>query len=342
MSSIPTYRFRMLESHIADTVSVPFDQIRTQLRPILDEFGFAIVCDVLTPTECAHLETLWGTDLKSIVKSSGRFNGDVRTWPLGECPLGRPLQWGLAHGQFAWNCRAHPKVKEVYQQLYQGEPVCVSLDTVFFENRPVDDPHMVSNRQSGHTDLNIHLLSAEEQRPGGFDMFQSILYVWPSGDGNSTTALWPRSHKPEVYDTYMSTFGPSDGHYCPIQPGKKHSYEFLTKYVEGVRRVSVPAGAMLVWDSRTMHQGWEGGPRLAQAICMEPTRRRSREALQKKQKLVANGVCATHWASTGRTHARTQKLGDMPERTEGAVGPYVLHHVGHLASQGNPSYMEML
>ena len=41
---------------------------------------------------------------------------------------------------------------------------------------------------------------------------------------------------------------------------------------------------LLLWDSRTVHQGWRGGPRLAQPICWEPRERRSQARRLNNQK----------------------------------------------------------
>eukprot|EP00004_Rigifila_ramosa_P025907 TRINITY_DN7865_c0_g1_i2.p4 TRINITY_DN7865_c0_g1~~TRINITY_DN7865_c0_g1_i2.p4 ORF type:complete len:108 (-),score=23.88 TRINITY_DN7865_c0_g1_i2:225-548(-) len=38
-------------------------------------------------------------------------------------------------------------------------------------------------------------------------------------------------------------------------------------FVRDARRVPVPAGALLVWNSRLIHQGHAGGPRLAMVGC---------------------------------------------------------------------------
>lgn len=210
-------------------------------------------------------------------------------------------------------------VRRAYEVLYgSGNPLCVSLDTVFFDNSPKPFSSDGSVRLTAHTDLNSHLV------PEGFGMVQSILYVWPADELCSTTAVWPGSHG-RVYAEHMRGYGKEDGHYCLMKAP-------LDAFVASACRLQIPAGAMLMFDSRTMHQGWNGGPRLAMAICMEPASHRSHEAFMKKKALVVNGVCATHWASTGRTHARTQKLKDLPKRLEGEEGGVFLRHVAHRAA----------
>jgi hypothetical protein len=66
--------------------------------------------------------------------------------------------------------------------------------------------------------------------------------------------------------------------------------------------VPVPAGALLLWNSRTIHQGWAPGPRLAQPVCWEPKARRSRDALIRKAVCCIHGYPTTHWAALGFYH----------------------------------------
>merc|ERR1719336_1688934 len=68
------------------------------------------------------------------------------------------------------------------------------------------------------------------------------------------------------------------------------------------RRIPVPAGALLLFTSRTTHQGWSGGPRLAQPVCWEPKCRRDELMRERKMRLAALGLPSTHWASLGMPH----------------------------------------
>lgn len=80
-------------------------------------------------------------------------------------------------------------------------------------------------------------------------------------------------------------------------------------WLKNARRVTAPAGSLVVWSSKVTHQGWAGGPRLAQTICWEPRFRRSEETRRRKMLLAALGLPSTHWASLGQPHGqRTRPL----------------------------------
>merc|ERR1712232_612925 len=74
------------------------------------------------------------------------------------------------------------------------------------------------------------------------------------------------------------------------------------KWRQHARRAPIPAGSLLLWSSRTVHQGWTGGPRLAQPVCWEPKSRRNPQAYDNKLRLAALGLPSTHWASLGIPH----------------------------------------
>merc|ERR1712217_246749 len=68
------------------------------------------------------------------------------------------------------------------------------------------------------------------------------------------------------------------------------------------RRVPCPPGSLLLWDSRTIHQGWAGGPRLAQPVCWEPRDRRESDhnALGRKVFMCAAGLPSSHSSAEAR------------------------------------------
>merc|ERR1719491_1769231 len=85
-------------------------------------------------------------------------------------------------------------------------------------------------------------------------------------------------------------------HYAELTPVLQENWR------AAARRIRAPAGSLLLWNSRTVHQGWSGGPRLAQPVCWEPRGRRDDAALERKLRLCALGFPSSHWASLGLPH----------------------------------------
>lgn len=199
---------------------------------------------------------------------------------------------GLPQGRFAWACRLHPNVRRVYELLHGTNDLVCAMDNPFFAKR--DQAEADSNRNWPHVDHNSHdVLTAD------WDVWQGLLFVWSSEPLRaSTTVVWPRSHTflyPDIMDDErVAEAGRKGKHFTQLpdrlQPGWRAE----------ARRLPVPAaGGLLVWNSRTVHQGWRGGPRLAQPVCYEPRERRSNAAYQRKLRCAALGLPTTHWASLG-------------------------------------------
>ena len=136
--------------------------------------------------------------------------------------------------------------------------------------------------------------------------------MWGSDrDATSTTVVWPRSHAAAwpaaMDDAAARALGAIGVHYLELRElgDAARRDALLATFRDRARRARVPAGALLVWNSRTVHQGWAGGPRLAQTVCFEPIARRGADARARKLRLCALGLPSTHWASLGEQHDMT-------------------------------------
>merc|ERR1719215_871916 len=93
--------------------------------------------------------------------------------------------------------------------------------------------------------------------------------------------------------------------------------DLLGEAIARSRRVPCPAGSLLLWDSRLVHQGWAGGPRLAQPVSWEPKERRDEAALRRKLWMCAVGVPSSHSASEAQIHPMAPCQRPVPFRAYG-------------------------
>jgi hypothetical protein len=303
-----TSYIRMLPDEIVALATVPFSDIDSKLQSTLQRLGFAIVHDVMSPAEAAECEALFAADLRVIADTKQLpprlLTGDqtggsiVRNWPLRDYPLGRiepsfASDYGIPHGRCTWQVRRNANVHRVYQVLYNKKSpseLCVGLDVIFFNNdmKSADLPE--EEKKDGlwpHADHSVHVPVS-----GAWDNFQSIVYLWPADRTTSATVVWPGSHR-DVFPSMMKIRSQHLTHYS-VLPN-----ELMADYIRGCGRVPVPIGGMLVWDSKTIHQGWNVGPRLAVPVSFEPRERRSQDVLQRKLGFVQSGLPTTGRASLG-------------------------------------------
>lgn len=152
-----------------------------------------------------------------------------------------------------------------------------------------------------HADQDIRL-----KEGGGHPSHQGILYVWDSTQHNSSnTILWPKSWDSEYHKLIKCV--PSnvrDGHglYVDKVTDNKVKKDLMDGWVANARRIQVPKGSLLIFNSRTIHQGYPCGYRLAQTISWEPRKYRNDDALHRKLQAIHRQIGTTHWASLGIHH----------------------------------------
>lgn len=306
-------------------VTVPLIAVNERLRATLEEHGIAIVTGVIPATELSALEADFAKDLAELVDTEA-LRGAPEAVRLAhqrfleQGPAAFPLLTAshltasagftvmrcLSHGRFAWRVRRHPHVHAAYRAIYpDADRLVTSLDVTFFS--PSGHKPSETNNFSAHVDQNSH-----DARPGLADCesYQGVLYAWPSGgDGcSSTTVVWPGSHRsvwPEMMkDPGCYARGAFGIHYSEIKEmtDRTCARTLAAGWARQARRAVVPPGALLLWNSRTVHAGWRGGPRLAQAVCLEPASRREERHRLAKLRLAALGLPSTHWASIGMQH----------------------------------------
>jgi len=223
-----------------------------------------------------------------------------------------------AQGELAWRARLHPNVKEVFASIFgvSDDDLSVGMDKVFFT------PDGASS-----SDVNHQWLHVDQNHHTGLKhlCYQGVLYVLPSGPASSTTAVWPGSHRDEVYQQRVMSAPESntDRQFVPLNDIP--DFDLRREAVALTRRIPMPSGALLLWDSRAVHQGWNGGPRLAVPVCWEPRERVDAQIRKKKLYFSAAGVPTSHSPSEGRLHPNVHRIHELSH-----VRPYSVLPVDQL------------
>lgn len=311
----------------AAAVTVPIGEVGARLREVLERNGAAIVTGVLSPEECKQHEGLFAADLselldqreankasKEVQQAASSAISDVHNWPLASLQLLGELERcqlrGLPHGRFAWACRRHPNVRRCYEVIHGTDALVSSCDNSFFA--PGASLEQTTNRNWPHVDHNRHDVQFYDEDGlcmSDWEVYQGIVYVWDATTSHaSTTVVWCGSHL-DAYnalmaDPDMGKRGRKGSHFSQLAYARSADTKAAlnTGWRQMARRMPMPAGSMLLWNSRTVHQGWSGGPRLAQPVCWEPAIRRNAVMRSRKLRLAALGLPSTHWASLGLPH----------------------------------------
>lgn len=319
--------FPVMSQDELDQVSVAYeddDYFSSKLKAVLKEHGMAVVKDVLRKDECMAMESLWKRELDEESALTKKEFSEPEWWANA---------WLHAHGEFAWKARLHPRVQGTFARIFDTKELACGFDVT--KNFCVAEaPAQTDNVQWLHVDQNTCTGITHE-------CYQGILYLWHSaGEDRSTTVVWPGSHKQDgtygrlIQDpsakqkgSLRNAYGIPYGHYLDLNQLEGEGSKCLVEEAAmGARRIPVPAGALLLWSSRTVHQGWRGGPRLAVPICWEPKDRVSLEARQRKMFMAAAGFPSTHSPSEALVHpCVATRRGDGARQKRPRVRPFSVH-----------------
>jgi len=187
---------------------------------------------------------------------------------------------GAGHTQHAWYLRTLPAIQAIYKQLWNCKKLITSFDGC---NYMPKDLKKKDNCWT-HTD----------QAPSnkGVECYQGFIAL--TSNKERTLRVYEGSHK--LHEKYFADRGiTSTKNWHKIDP------EFLERIKDTKRTLNIPAGALVLWESRTFHQAQYGKPnseeRMIQYICMFPDNHpKNTKAMKKKRLKYFNERRTTsHW-----------------------------------------------
>lgn len=222
------------------------------------EHGCVIVTGVLSPEECKEMQDGALAAMAEITKNmSVAFDSsDPSTWSAlsNLLPLhGLIFQWyGTAHAPYMWALRQNPNVLRVFCEIYKCEPedLLSSFDGVSIA-APAKRLPKTGTDKWFHVDNNPKDHGMDAHGNYHRDTVQSWITSNNVGANDATLKLIPRSHQlaKELYEKFKPE---SKGDFyilseAELEYVKARGYEEV--------RVACPAGSMVLWDSRCIHQG---------------------------------------------------------------------------------------
>ena len=263
------------------------------IRSTVERYGVAILTDVMTPEENQKIiDQVWSTYEKVI---PGFKRDDTTTWPrridtqclyamLDHCH-------GIGHGRAMWTVREHPAVANAFATIYNIDKndLLTSFDGMSF-HLPTEITKFGASPTADwfHTD----------QRPEipSFDCIQSwFTPINVHGQQDATIEVLVGSNA--VVQSLSSTTEHTGRDWV------KFSDKDIAKWFSNCKRVriSCPAGSMVFWDSRTLHQGVKPKQsratpniRMAMYVCMMPRSLADDSTLRKRIQAYEQHRMSTH------------------------------------------------
>ena len=246
--------------------------LHDDVRKSLEENGYAVVKNVLTPEEVKEARVMfdeWRASVPNLDKQHNTVD-----------PHGIYKHHEAGHQKHAWFIRTCPNVQEVFKKFWKTDELVVSFDGSCYigpECRKKDNCWT-------HTD----------QAPNSVGLKCIQGFVALTTNKQRTLVVYEGSHL--EHEKY---FKEND------IKGTKNWFKFDEDYVASLkdrRRVlHVPAGALVLWESRTYHQNQYGKPgeeRLVQYISYLPKNDPKNNERMRKKRLNYFDTRRTtsHWA----------------------------------------------
>jgi hypothetical protein len=265
----------------------------------LREKGYAIVKDVLSDVEVRQALEMFHTWRTSVPNLDFQHNTMD--------PHGIYKFHEAGHQRHAWFIRTRPKVKEVFSKLWKSKDMIVSYDGSCYLSSDVKTKDNVWT----HTDQGSPSGGEEDH----LECFQGFVAL--TNNKQRTFTCYRKSHK--LHAAYFKEKG--------VKTSKNWNLidtEYLGKIREQKVVLEVPAGSMVLWDSRTFHQNQYGPPdcgeeRIVQYVCMLPRshKKNTPSNQNKRRKYFDERRTTSHWpcrvkvnGKQGQTYGDAKKVID--------------------------------
>ena len=272
---------------------------RSELRKELEENGYAIVKNVLSEDEIIKATEMFHQWRKTVE--------DLEYHHSALDPHGIYKFHEIGHQRHAWYIRTREKVKKAFCDIWNTDDLIVSYDGSCYLDKNVKKKDNVWT----HTD---------QGSPSGGEVdelkcFQGFVSL--TNNKERTFVCYKKSHK--LHSSYFKEKNlKSKSNWNLIDK------DYLEKIKDDKLILEVPAGSLVLWDSRTFHQNTYGPidcneERLVQYICMLPRNHidNTMSNQKKRVKYFEERRTTSHWpcplkvnGKQGRTFGDDRKLID--------------------------------
>ena len=272
--------------------------VHDDVQKSLKEKGYAVVKNVLTPDEIKRAREMfdeWRASVPNLDKQHNIVD-----------PHGIYKHHEVGHQRHAWFVRTRRNVQEVFKKLWHTDELVVSFDGSCY----IDKECRKKDNCWTHTD----------QAPNSVGLKCIQGFVALTENKERTLVVYEGTHL--EHEKYFKENGIK---------GTKNWFKFDEHYITSLkarRRVlHVPAGALVLWESRTYHQNQYGNPgeeRLVQYVSYLPKNNpKNNEKMQKKRRDYFDTRRTTsHWAYPISVNAKQpQTYGDKSREIDYSLLP---------------------
>ena len=254
------------------TMAKRLELSKEEVKRQLDENGYCVCPNVLTPEEIKERIQEF-CDWQKTIPNHDKIHSKID-------PHGIYKHHEIGHQRHAWKIRINKNVQSYFEFLWKSKNLVVSYDGSCFIPKEW-------NKQD-----NIWTHTDQAPNKKGLHCIQGFVAL--TSNKERTLVVYDKSHK--LHAKYFE-----DRRIKSSKNWFKIDEEFLNEIKEKKRVLTVPAGSLVLWDSRVFHQNQYGKPnseyRIVQYICYLPRDHpKYTEAIRKKrEKYFKERRTTSHW-----------------------------------------------
>jgi hypothetical protein len=221
----------------------------TRAKSYLEKNGYAVYTNVISPEQIEHAKGLLWDWLEGL--GTGISREDPETWGNSQWPEdfdnGIIFDYGIGQSEFLWYLRGQPNVRHIFSSLWGTEELFVSFDGCGVFRPTKYNPNWRTKGGWFHVDQN-------GLRKQGCVCFQGLINLVDAGVNEGGLVVGPGTQlkHAQYFKTYPKVGrynnGELKGDFIKINPN--HLVEFFKLKP---KKLCLPAGGFIVWDSRTIH-----------------------------------------------------------------------------------------
>jgi hypothetical protein len=201
--------------------------------------------------------------------------------------------WGVGHSKLVWDIRQEEKVINVFSQIWDTSPKELLTS---FDGLSVHLPHEITKR--GYYRGNDWFHTDQSQLKKDFCCVQGMVTLYDINEGDATFSCMKKSNNFHS-DFFEKHDIKSTGDWYKLTDETSPYFDKFEK-----RSIIAKKGSLILWDSRTFHQGVESrrerkipNMRGVVYVCMMPRKTSIEKELKKKRKAFNAKRMTTHWAN---------------------------------------------
>jgi len=254
----------------------------------LELFGYCVVPNVLSENEVTQAKIMF-REWQQTIPNHDNIHAKVD-------PHGIYKHHEVGHQKHAWFIRTNPNVQKIFKGLWNCKKLIVSFDGSCYISK--------ENQQKD----NIWTHTDQAPNSKKLECYQGFVSLTENKE--RTLVVYEGSHL--IHKKYFEDKG--------INSSKNWNlidHQTLQEMADKKRVLHVPAGALVLWDSRTFHQNQYGKPkseeRIVQYVCFLPDNhpKNSQSMKDKRKRYFVTRRTTSHWPVPIRVNGlQPQNWGD--------------------------------